>query len=181
MRRVALIAVLAALALSVTATASAAPDVSARSAEPLAPSIWKPPIPRRIRLPKLPRLPRLPPGVLLVHWTSIVDDLEYAYSSPQARDALARLYRRDGYKKVLVDGFCNGMSWLSDQPSQTRVSNRSWNDYLLDFFAEWWEQHLLRYIEPRIVQSVDDWMTAFDMAQISPQAAYMYVRACIGP
>ena len=181
MRRVVFLALVTVLALCAGSVAGAATEVATPAVAPLAPEIWKPPIPRRIKWPSLPKRPPARPPVVIVPWTLIVDDLAAAFTHSQARDALARLYRRDGYKKVLVDGFCHGMSWLGEQPADARVSSANWRSYFLDFFDDWWRQHLRRYIQSRIERAVDDWLSVFEMARVSPSAAVFYARACLGP
>jgi hypothetical protein len=66
------------------------------------------------------------------------------------------------------------MDWLSDQASDTRVNKLSWQAFFDGYLARF----VRGYYEPRAVQVVDTWLSAFDMAKISPQLAYLYFRAC---
>ena len=185
------VSVLGALVLAVVlctcATATAARGARSGSQERAAPGI-RVPIPRlpvrvfKVRPPRMPVAPRRAPAPRTTSPYTVdvqlhvrVSALDAAETSTEANATLRRIYFwGDRYEKVMVHAFCTGMDWFSDQASDTRVSKLSWQS----FFDKYLARFVRGYFEPRAVQVVDTWLSAFEMAKISPQVAYFYFRAC---
>jgi hypothetical protein len=185
------VSVLGALALAVAlctcATATAAPGARSDSQDRAAPGI-RIPIPRlpvrvfKVRPPRMPVAPRRAPAPRATSRYRVdvelhvrVSELDAAQTSTEANATLRRIYFwGDRYEKLMVHAFCTGMDWLADQASDTRVSTLSWQAFFDGYLARF----VRGYFEPRAVQVVDTWLSAFDMAKISPPIAFFYFRAC---
>jgi hypothetical protein len=74
----------------------------------------------------------------------------------------------------MVHAFCTAMDWLVDQPTDTSVSQLGWQRFFDGYLARF----ALGYFQPRAIQVVDTWLSAFEMSEISPALAYQYFRAC---
>jgi hypothetical protein len=79
-----------------------------------------------------------------------------------------------------MHGFCHAMLYIKDYPPSWRASQKGWRDYFKAYLKYWGEQTIIGFLQPRTVRAIGDWLNVWEMSRVSPQAAWLYYRACVG-
>jgi hypothetical protein len=103
---------------------------------------------------------------------------------PEVRQGLAQIYAaaeatERQYRKVLVDALCLGLDQLGDADEETRVSQEEWKGYFLDYFDQFGSNLITDYARGYAESKIDDLLTAFNLAEVSPSAARAYIQHCV--
>jgi hypothetical protein len=117
----------------------------------------------------------------------IADDLARAAQQRtylRARETLEELYGGDVYDKALAQALCSGMEQLSEQPDNVRYTQESWEGFLksagLGYAKNIAKEYGYQFIDSSaMLNKVDGLLSGWDIAQVSPQTAQIYVRACV--
>jgi hypothetical protein len=103
---------------------------------------------------------------------------------PQVRRGLVEIYTADEaveseYRKLLVDAFCLGMDQLAARDEDTRVEQEEWKSYLLAYFDRFGPNAISDYARDYAEKKIDEFLTAMNLAGVSPRAARAYVQHCV--
>jgi len=137
------------------------------------------PLPRGSKAPAV----EVPPGpVAQVDQGSQVPVLKPAAAADAAPEAFSALRNGDVYDRWLAEGICTGMGQLADQPDEVRFSEEGWRDYLYNFPAVYVQDEakdrVLEYMRLGWWSRVEEATNAWELAQVSPPLARVYLQAC---
>jgi hypothetical protein len=94
------------------------------------------------------------------------------------RNGLAAIAAEGDYERLMVQAICAGMEQVTQLDEAPNASE--WRQFLTGSMQNFAEGVLLEFVAGTAAAKVDALLNAWDIAQVSPQLAVQYVRACFG-